>query len=252
MKKFLEKYYYIPENETMTESKVFGRIGISIATIIICLIALSVSAFAFFSHGVSSAKTNITSATYSLSVTSPDLTENNGAFSIENNSGAEKNYQFTISATDNTTASVGYCKIAVTTDYLDSASREISEQLFYTVPIWKQGTEGKASSVQISITVPAGKSITARFISEWGSCAKTPVENGVINNLLFAPEQSGEPQDETKDTPQEKPQEEPQANSSQSETPSVEDEAEEDATKPPEQDEPVDENTEETTENTQE
>ncbi len=252
MKKFLEKYYYIPKHTAVPESNALGRIGISIAIIILCLIAMSASALAFFSHNISSAKTQIVSATYSLQVTKAegnDAVEENGYFLIENNTGDDEKYEFTIATTDNTTASVGYCKIVIVTDPAGGNGEEVSnEKLFYTEPIWKQGTENNRSSIDVSIAVPSGKSVTVQFISEWGSCSKDIVENGATI-APFAPRQSEEQNggSETEPPKNNSQNEEPSGENTQNEEPSGGEIPEEE----PSADE-TDESTENTTENTEE
>ena len=159
---------------------------------------MSVSAFAFFSHSVSSAKTNITSATYSLEVASFDAVKTDGYFSLQNTTDADIDYHFTVSTKDTTTAGVGYCKIAVITDFVSSKTATSEDgktlhnvQIFHTTPIWKPNTEGKSSSEEIVITAPAGKSLIVYFISEWGTSAKPENElvsaQNPLDSVQFAP-----------------------------------------------------------------
>ena len=193
MKNYFRKYLYVAKYEKAKESAIFRRIAISIALIVVSLAAMSFSAFAYFSHTASSGVITIKSANYDLDISVDGLIETDGKFIIANDTNADKNYTFTISVNQASTATVGYCKIAVVTDIptentlkLDGASTLDNVQYFYTEPIWtdSKGDETKPSLRTVTLTVPKGREAQIVFIAEWGSCTKNSVKDGVIEAVF--------------------------------------------------------------------
>lgn len=214
LKEWLEQNFYIPKHTKIPERTLLIRVGLSVGMIVLCLFAMSFSAFAFFSHGVTSAPTALISATYELDATSAQASGNNGYFLLENTSDDSIDYTFTLSVSEDTTATVGYCKIAIQTDFVADGLVTLSDgtvaenvQIFYTAPLWKTAAEGKPSSREVTLTLPAGKTLGIRFLAEWGSCASTDVVTDVIDGIQFAsvtpPDNSGAGEPPADETPSE-------------------------------------------------
>lgn len=69
MKKFCDTYYDLPEEGKISEKVIMARAISTIAIIAGCLIAMSVSAYAFFCHSVTSELVNIKAASFDTDIT---------------------------------------------------------------------------------------------------------------------------------------------------------------------------------------
>lgn len=161
----------------ISDTALLSRVFISVTVIIACLIAMGFSAYAYFSAGVSSYVSTISSASYDLVITPPDGVEKSETYEL-----SEGEYIFTLSCVgSNSTASVGYCKILIKTDANDD-----DFQTFYTAPIWNSdGSDEKPNTRRVKITVPEGKSAVITFVSQWGSCSSDTVINEEITQIKF-------------------------------------------------------------------
>lgn len=69
MKKIYEEFLKIPKNEKIREKVLMTRISLSIVIMVLCLGAMGITAYAYFSCNITSAVTTIQSARYELNVT---------------------------------------------------------------------------------------------------------------------------------------------------------------------------------------
>lgn len=186
MKKLFREFFYVPKhgNGKVREKVVLARIAVYITIILVCMAAMSFTAYAYFSASVSSGVNNIQAASYDLDIVSLDgLVGENNFYTLDNSDGSNsKEYKFTLTKSAASTASVGYGKIEIKTDI----NTDQTSQLFYTEPIGKFQVNGEPvtdNDRTVTITVPAGKSARVWFISEWGTCAKEPIieeSNGIL------------------------------------------------------------------------
>lgn len=185
MNKFVEEYLYVSDDEKVREKVMLTRIGLSIAFILICLAAMTLSAYGFFASEQTTPYMVISSANYEIDVEAPAdaLGPAAGVYTLVNDTDSPKEFVFKVSrkATP-TAASVGYCKIKVKTDANDMTDYE-DIQAFYTEPIGKyvkEGLELEAQTREITFTVAPRKTAMITFIAEYGSCSREPIENNRI------------------------------------------------------------------------
>lgn len=115
MKRIYVEYFQVPENGKVRDKVLNTRLAVGIVGILLCLIALSVTAYAYFSHTVTSQTETLSSASFdvALSITSPE-----GAPTVESVAGSYKVYlkkdvPYTVSLQPEGSASTGFCRIAV-------------------------------------------------------------------------------------------------------------------------------------------
>ena len=203
MKRIYFEFFHISKHGKVSEKVMLTRIAVSIVTIIACMAAMSFAAYAYFSYGLYSSESTITAATYELNVT--DITDAQNIISVNDVYEITKSTDFQISVTDDTNASVGYCKITVITD-LKNADDTPVVQNFYTEPIWREddAQNGKLNTRTIKIEIPDGKRASVFFTAEWGSYSGEAIQNGTItaDSISYASAVSGnaETQSETEVT----------------------------------------------------
>lgn len=185
MKKLFMEYFYIPQNGKVREKVMLARVAVSILFILGCMAAMSITAYAFFSHSVSSGQMTVESKYYDLTVTPPEgiITQENDVYTLYNDTDEDKEFAFSIAkAQGENVVAVGYCKISVKTD---ANSPDITEdvQNFYTKPIGTYiDNDVKVTNDLrwVKITVEPHKTAIVRFIAEWGTCAKEPIIDEII------------------------------------------------------------------------
>lgn len=177
MKAMMKSFFDTEKEEKISEKTFLSRITASVIIIIVCLIAMSISAYAYFSCDVSSPKETIRSASYELAVAPPSDMESADIYELKNDSDGDKEYVFTLSTVgSSSTASVGYCKIVVKNERNSGDA-----QSFYTKPIWlvEDLSKGKVDTREVKIIIPSGKTVYVSFVSEWGSCSKEPISEEI-------------------------------------------------------------------------
>lgn len=180
MKKLYKKYFHISKYDKVNDKVLSIRVATTIFLIIAYLTALGTTAFAYFSSNFTSGISVIKAAQYNLDINPLSSVGRNGnKYVLDNQNGSSAlSYKFDIEKSSASTASVGYCKITITTD-------TGSDQLFYTKPIGTyidNSTEVTVNKRTISILIPEGKSAEVLFEYQWGSCSQTAIDeqNGDI------------------------------------------------------------------------
>lgn len=159
MKKLYRKYFFIPKEGKVSERMMMRRIGLYIATIVVCLGAMSVSAYAFVTWNVTSGVNVLTAAHFDMTVApmseARSSDPNGKSYKL-----TEGEYGFTLGHDGD--ASTGYCKILIYESDPDNSTDDAKWTYFS-----KQINDD--SDRIIKITVPEGKTVYVRFIAEWGT-----------------------------------------------------------------------------------
>lgn len=174
MRRLYKEYFYIPKNEKIRDKVFFTRITFIIVSMIACLMAMSISAYAYFSANAYSITSTVKSAHYDLKVTPvEEVKVTDGVFTLDNSGSTQANvYRFNIEKSTESTATVGYCEISVKTDTDDAQS-------FYTKPIGAFKENEQPTTINqrtVLIEIPAGKKAYISFIPQWGSYSGTALD----------------------------------------------------------------------------
>ena len=209
MREFLKDWFYISNSKKIAEKAMLLRIALSVMGIIACLVAMSITAMAFFSFNISSGNNLIKTAAYSLDIIPPaDMTVGDSYFLDNSTEGTEKIFEFRIKASPECSATVGYCKINIKTDK-NAINDSNDVQVFYTEPIWAEKSvehPERKDELTVKIAIKPYKTATVSFVEEWGSCAYDVVD-GIIeplfNPLVLADNNEKDEQDNTEQEKQE-------------------------------------------------
>jgi len=185
------------------EKELLARMAGTIVVIVVCLAAMGFSAFAYFSHSISSGMNVIQSAHFDVVVTlvgAEDTQNEDGgeAGQAEENSGEPngadtgavggstsgtsgmvlegnslnnceaKVYTFQIKASGD--AQTGYCKIVI--------KKDGAEQVYYTTQLYlnPDGGKGQTSALTIEIDMTNGSGYSIEFIPQWGTSSYYAIE----------------------------------------------------------------------------
>ncbi len=191
MKKFYYKYFYIPKHGKIKDNVMLIRTAVTAVMMVICLAVMSFTAYAYFSHNVTSASNRIQSANFDakVSISIIEKTTKNSVEEAPQNSvevkkvkstctaelKAGKTYDVTISYGEST-ASTGFCVITA----------QNCLETYHTQQLWKtpNPSEGKLSSITFSLKV--SKDTTVEILSHWGTSSYLDAyQNGTIDPKLY-------------------------------------------------------------------
>ncbi len=185
MKKFYEKFFYIPKHGKIRESVMLARITTTVIISLMCLAAMGLTAYAYFSCNVTSASNRIHSAKFETAL-SVEAMPTNGEESIEAptvNTAEGKHtvslsphalYKFTLNRTENCTADTGYLIVTAT----DCDSVYHTQQL---------GVDGEEMTQEISFYISVSSAASVTFEERWGTSSYyyDYKENGDTNELYI-------------------------------------------------------------------
>lgn len=179
MKKIYKELIFIPEDGKIREKVFFVRMGVLVSSILLSLVAMSFTAYAYFTHTITANFGVIKSANWEITVTvtTPEgvTPQAGGGYVIENTDSQAKVYEFkVVKDTQTATASVGYVRVDMKTD-VDNFT---ATQTFYSQCIGEILVDGEMINVLervIKVTVPANKKVIMQFVGEWGTYAGTPI-----------------------------------------------------------------------------
>lgn len=174
MKKLFHDFFYVPKQDkgTIRDKVLLMRISVSVAIMIVCMMAIGLTAYAYFSVSEITGYTHVKAASWELDVScSNDIQPLDGIYTLDNSSGSsDQTYTLTLKSSTNATAQTGYAKVEIKTD-IDGFT---TFQPYYTKPIGTYKFNGiifTDNQREIKITVPAGKVAIVKITAEWGSCA---------------------------------------------------------------------------------
>ncbi len=147
------------ESGKLTEKAFVRCIAVGIISIVFCLSAMGISAYAFFTSNVTSAKNTLTAATYEVNAVVKEGAES-AVMPVQGTTNvyvlnAENIYEVQLTAVGN--AQNGYCKI----ELLDGAN---VVETYYTKPL-------PPNSENLIFNITCYQEATIRITSNWGSYA---------------------------------------------------------------------------------
>ena len=168
MRKLFNEFFYIPKHGKVREKVMLTRIAMTITIVFMCLAAMSITAYAYFSYNVTSGSSIIKTANFEASV-SISITENDSSTTIEvtkhknasytANLKAGKVYIITLDESDGSTAKTGFCIVSA----IGCPDIYHSQQIGADAAVDGEFTD----KVTFQLKVTADTTIT--FVSHWGT-----------------------------------------------------------------------------------
>lgn len=161
-RKLYKEFFYVPKYGKVREKVMIVQVAMSVSIIVMCLAAMSLSAYAFFSYNVTSASNTIQAANFEATVQIADKNGDPVAVTTggDNTHTAElkanTEYSITLQATDGSTAKTGFVII----------SAENCDSKYHTEQFGKD-SNGNAKTVTFFLKPTATTTVT--FLSRWGT-----------------------------------------------------------------------------------
>ncbi len=164
MRNLYREFFHISKDGKIREKVMLTRVFITVTVCIVCLIAMGLSAYAYFSYDVTSPKNLIQSASFETEV-KINVSNKNGA-PVDVTTGDDKAHEATLKAeipyfitlelTDNNTANTGFVIVTA----------EGSEERYHTQQL---GVDGEETTGLIEFTIILEADAKVSFIDHWGT-----------------------------------------------------------------------------------
>lgn len=167
MRKLYNEFFYIPKHGKIREKVMLTRIAMTITIMVICLAAMSLTAYAYFLHNVTSGSNTIKAASFYTDVT-VQITAEDGTVveTITTNTSdhkshsaelsANKTYTITVKHNDRSTAQTGFVIVTA----------EGCETKYHTQQL---GRDGDGNTYTITFKLTPGANTIVTFRSHWGT-----------------------------------------------------------------------------------
>ena len=169
MRKLFNEFFYIPKHGKVREKVMLTRIAMTVTIVIMCLAAMSITAYAYFSYNISSGSNIIKAAHFETKVSIQITDENEEAVDINPITSnyqtykvgldAGKTYTVTITPTENSTAKTGFVVITANG----------CEKTYHTQQLGIDTNIGEGETKTISFKLIVTDKTDVHFLAHWGT-----------------------------------------------------------------------------------
>ena len=181
MRKLYNEFFYIPKHGKVREKVMLTRIAMTVTIVIMCLAAMSITAYAYFSYNITSGSNIIKSASFYTDVTVQITAEDGTAVdTITTNTSdhkshsaelsANKTYTITVKHNDRSTAQTGFVIVTA----------EGCETKYHTQQL---GRDGNGNTYTITFKLTPGANTVVTFRSHWGTSTYYGYAGDSDNNI---------------------------------------------------------------------
>ena len=181
MRKLYNEFFYIPKHGKVREKVMLTRIAMTVTIVIMCLAAMSITAYAYFSYNITSGSNTIKAASFYTDVT-VQITAEDGTVveTITTNTSdhkshsaelsANKTYTITLKHNDRSTAQTGFVIVTA----------EGCETKYHTQQL---GRDGDGNTYTITFKLTPGANTVVTFRSHWGTSTYYGYAGDSDNNI---------------------------------------------------------------------
>ena len=181
MRKLYNEFFYIPKHGKVREKVMLTRVAMTVMIVIMCLAAMSITAYAYFSYNITSGSNIIKSASFYTDVTVQIAAEDGTAVdTITTNTSdhkshsaelsANKTYTITVKHNDRSTAQTGFVIVTA----------EGCETKYHTQQL---GRDGDGNTYTITFKLTPGANTVVTFRSHWGTSTYYGYAGDSDNNI---------------------------------------------------------------------
>ena len=165
MKKLYNEFFYVPKHGKVRENVMMTRLAVTVVTMLLCLFAMTLTAYAYFSYNVSSGFNVIKSSNFDVSI---QITDNDAevvkVYKIDNTTHtvyleADKTYSVTIDESENSTANTGFCIVTA----------EDCPFVYHTQQLGVDESVEGGRTKKIEFKLQVDVKTVVKFISPWGA-----------------------------------------------------------------------------------
>lgn len=180
MRAFYDEYFYIPKHGKIREKVMMLRVALTVIFMVACLAAMSFMAYAYFSSDVSTGVNDIKAASFDLSVSVTNSTNNtvpvksvdDKTYTYELEAGE---YKINLKPADSSTTKNGFCVITVAA--IGETATDETPIVYHTQQLGADGRAEGGKRDSIAFTLTLGKKATVKFLAHWGTSSYYSYEN---------------------------------------------------------------------------
>ncbi len=177
MRKLYNEFFKISEDRKICDKVMIARVVLTVSIMVMCLTAMSMTAYAYFSHNIVTSNNIIKSAEFSMELeikdgSTPVKLETVNSKTFKANFVEGKTYTVTVIRKGD--ASTGFCTV-----YAENCINGI----YHTQQLGENGTSAKKDT--ITFTLSTSKDTVVTFTAHWGTSSKytqfgTQGANGIL------------------------------------------------------------------------
>ncbi len=179
MGKIYREFFYIPKYGKVREKVMLAQMILTIATVAVCLVAMSITAYAYFSTNVSSSSNSIKTAYFKAQISVKDKSDGD----VNPSSSDDQKTVFTFNEPGIYTATIGKESCTAKTGFCIIC---VGEEKYYTQQIGVDRTAKNEERESINLTLEvntAGAIVT--FESHWGTASCYNEIGSAIKNCFY-------------------------------------------------------------------
>ena len=167
MRKLYNEFFYIPKHGKIRDKVMLTRIAMTITIVIMCLAAMSITAYAYFSHNVTSGSNTIKAASFYTDVT-VQITDadGNAVETITTNTSDHKSHSATLNANTTYTITVQHNARSTAQTGFVIITADKCETKYHTQQL---GRDGEGNTYTITFELTPGANTVVTFRSHWGT-----------------------------------------------------------------------------------
>lgn len=167
MRELYNEFFYIPKHGKTREKVMLTRIVSTIAIVIMCLAAMSITAYAYFSYNITSGSNTIKAASFYTDVT-VQITDADGKAeeTITTNTSDDKSHSASLDANKTYTITVRHKAGSTAQTGFVIITADKCETKYHTQQL---GREGEGNTYTITFKLTPGADTVVTFRSHWGT-----------------------------------------------------------------------------------
>ena len=167
MRELYNEFFYIPKHGKIREKVMLTRIVSTIAIVIMCLAAMSITAYAYFSYNITSGSNTIKAASFYTDVT-VQITDadGNAVETITTNTSDHKSHSATLNANTTYTITVQHNARSTAQTGFVIITADKCETKYHTQQL---GRDGEGNTYTITFELTPGANTVVTFRSHWGT-----------------------------------------------------------------------------------
>lgn len=207
MKKLYLEYFYIPKEGKIREKAFLARIAASFVFVVVCLFAMGITAYAYFSSSITTKTSSVVAAKYALLYSVNGAATEEAGFVLSEKPSEAVEYQITATRALDSTATTGYCVVTVDID-----RDGFPEYEYHTVQLGKDQKADGGERESVTFTLALKDAATVTLEARWGTSIYYNATDAerlgkyISDGSAMTPGASSvstdEPTDETPDTPE--------------------------------------------------
>ena len=169
MRKWYREFFYVPKHEKVREKVMVTHLFSTVSVIVVCLLVMAFTAYAYFSHDVTSSASTLIAAKFEADVTIKIFRENGGAVDIVATANGNRMHKAELTAGEVYTVSVAPADTSTAKTGFIVITAEDGADTYHTrqIGVDEHAVGGRTDSITFKLSVT--QDTTVSFLAHWGT-----------------------------------------------------------------------------------